>query len=263
MLVYIKTYIASILFVYFILFGWISSYELGCVWTLFLVLVLLVISYSFIELKMQERLCFRDCFLKDSSIFARMLSSRWFVTIIYITISIVMTISAMISTIYIDEKIWFYIFALHIPLAILLFRLFDHLLYGTVKDSYRRLVAREWSINISSIVLVSVSLYIYYNGYEPTYLRDGLRESIITASNEVSSNCIWVESALKVEREVDALFWWVITNSSDYIESSMLKFGAWILFLLFNSLAILGINRFIVQVVYIVDHIFRGDDNGQ
>jgi len=257
MLRYIKTYIASILFIYLILFGWIGSYQINCTATLFLLVVLLIISYSFIELKMQERLCFRDCFLKDSSIFAKMLSSKWLVTIIYIIISIIMTISAVTSSIYIDSKIWLYIFTLHTIFVIMLLRGFDYLLYGSIKDSHRGLIAREWTINISSIVLISVTIYIYYNGYEPTYLESGLEESIINASNEVSSNCILMESILKIEREIDALFWWVITNSSEHIESSLLKLGAWLLFLLFNSLAILGINRFIVQVVYMIDIIFK------
>jgi len=257
MLKYLKIYIASILFIYFILFGWIESYKINCLMILFPIVVAIVISYSFIELKMHDRLCFRDCFLKDRSIFALMLSSRWFVTIVYIIISLIMTISAMVASIDIDEKIWLYIFTLHILSVIMLQKIFDSLLYGSVKGSYRRLIAREWTIHITSIVLMVVTVYVYYNGYEPIYIQSGLRESIISASNSRFSNCLLLDSLLKIEREVDALFWWMITNGSEYIESSLLKFGAWLLFLLFNSLAILGINRFIVQVVYMIDKIFR------
>lgn len=262
MIGYIKIYIASSLFVYFVLFGWIDSYELDCRATIFPLLVLILISYSFMELKMQERLCFRDCFLKNSSVFAKILSSRWFATVVSIIISATMTVSAMVFSIHTEEKIWLYIFTLHTFFVIILIKGFDRLLYGTVNDSYRGLLAREWTINISSIVLVFVAVYVYYNGYEPTYLRAGLEESIINASNSISSNCALVESILKVERETDALFWWLITNSSGHIESSALKLGAWILFLLFNSLAILGINRFIIQVVYILNIIFKrsGDE---
>jgi hypothetical protein len=168
-----------------------------------------------------------------------------------------MAISAIITSIEIDEKIWLYIFTLHIFLIIALQKIFDSLLYRSIKGSYRRLIAREWTIHITSILLIFVTLYIYYNGYEPAYMQSGLRESIVNASNSRFSNCLLIDSLLKIEREIDALFWWVIINSSKYIESSLLKLAVWLLFLLFNSLAILGINRFIVQVVYMIDKIFE------
>jgi len=257
MISFIKIYIASVLFSFLIIFSWINSYEYNCIVLFFPIVIWSIISYSFIELKMQERLCFRDCFLRENSIFAKMLSSRWFVTFIYMVLAIMMTISALIASIDLDQKLWIYIFTLHILSVTILYKSFDYILYDSVNSSYRKLIAREWSINIMSIVLISVTIYSYYRGYEPDYLVDGLKESIINASNTISSKCEIVDSLLKIYKEIDAFFWWVITNSSRYIDDTPIKLGAWLLFFLFNSLAILGINRFIVQVIYMIDNIFE------
>jgi len=256
MISFIKIYIASALFSFLIISSWISSYMYNCIALFFPMIILSIISYSFIELKMQERFCFRDCFFRRGSIVAKILSSRWFVTSIYMLLTIVMTISALIASIDVDQKLWIYIFTLHILSATILYKSFDYILYSSINSSYRKLVAREWSIGIMSIVLISITTYSYYSGYEPDYLVAGLKESILNASNTLSSNCIVVDSLLKIHREIDAFFWWIITNSSQYIDNTPIKLGAWLLFFLFNSLAILGINRFIIEVIYIVDNIF-------
>lgn len=108
-----------------------------------------------------------------------------------------------------------------------------------------------------ALLLILVVLYLYYSGYAPDYLSDGLGESVLNASNSISSECRYTNKILKIEKEIDAAFWWVVINSGDQIDYRPLKIASWSLFLLFNSLAILGINRFIAQIVHMIDQIFK------
>jgi len=237
MILNIKIYIASILFLFLTLFVWADNYQFGCYMLLFGVIMLLIISHSFIELKIHERLCFKDCFFKDNSLFAKMLSSKVLVILFYILFSTAMSLSALIVVIDLQKEIWFYIFTINIVMILFSYRWLDHLLKDSVNESYRKLLVREWSINISTLFLMLFAIYIYYNGYEPQFLVDSLKDSMINAANSVSSECIYIDTILKLHKESDALFWWVVVNGSQHIEFRPLKLAIWLIFLLFNSLA--------------------------
>lgn len=152
---------------------------------------------------MQSRLCFRDCFFEKNSIFAKILSSKITVSIFYTIISIMMTISALSASIQLQSSLWLYLLSIHIILMILVYRVLNYIFRSSIHDSYRRLMAREWSINIMALLLIIVALYLYYNGYAPDYLRDGLGESVLNASNSISSECRYTNMILKIQKEID------------------------------------------------------------
>jgi len=169
----------------------------------------------------------------------------------------VMTLSTLIVAIDFEKELWIYILTLNMIVMLLLYQWFQYMLRNSITQEYRRLLAREWSLSVSILLLLCFTIYIYYNGYEPLYLDSRLEVSMINASNMMVSECSFLEMLLKLHKESDALFWWVVVNGSEYIEYKLLKIGIWILFLVINSLAILGINRFIMQVIYIVEKIFQ------
>ena len=186
-----------------------------------------------------------------------MLSSKILVTVFYLILSLLMTISALAVAIELPVELWLYLLVVHTMLAVMLYNFFDHLFINTIQKSYRGLMAREWTINITAPLLIIVVLYLSYEGYTPEYLSATLGESVSNASNSISSDCTVISVFLKLQKEIDAAFWWIVINSDEQIEYRPLKVGSWFVFLFFNSLAILGINRFMVQVVYQVDKIFQ------
>lgn len=257
MIALLKVYIASLLLIYLILFSWISGYQMGCYMLFFPLLMLLIISHSFIELKMQERLCFKSCFFQEGSLLAKIVSSKVLVTLFSLVVSMIMTLSALIVAIDFPKELWIYILTLNMIMMLLLYRWFQYILRNSVTEHYRRLLAREWSANIATLFLISFAMYIYYSGYEPLYLDSRLEVSMINASNMILSECSLLETLLKLHKESDALFWWVVVHGSHYIEYELLKLAIWVLFLLLNSLALLGINRFIMQVIYLAESILQ------
>lgn len=257
MIAFLKVYIASLLLIYLILFSWIGGYQMGCYMLFFPLLMLVIMSHSFIELKMQERLCFKRCFFQEGSLLAKIASSTVLVTLFSLFISMIMTLSLVIIAIDFEKELWIYLLTFNMILMLLLYRWFQYILRNSVTEDYRRLLAREWSLDIATLFLLCFTMYIYYNGYEPLYLDSRLEVSMINASNMMHSECSFLEILLKLHKESDALFWWVVVHGSHSIEYGLLKLGIWVLFLLLNTLAILGINRFIMQVISITDRILQ------
>ncbi len=260
MIFYFKLFTASTLTIFLILLSWKSTYDYNCYMLIFPLMLLLIISHSFIEIKMKERLCFKSCYFQENSLFAKLLASKIAVSIFYILVSIMMSISALSGVIEYPKELWIYLFA-HIILMIILYRYFTYLFKDMIRDSYRSILAREWAINISAIFLIIIYIYISVNGYEPEYIRDSLQETISTASNSIFSSCPITSYILKFKMEVDSLFWWIITKSSNGIDNQLAQVGIWLGFLFINSLALLGINRFIAQIIYLLDKLFQRENS--
>jgi len=245
--------------VFLILNIWTKSYTYNCLALFFPLILLLLISYSFVELKVHERLCFKNCYFASNSLFAKMLSSRFFVILFYLFASVLMTLSALFVLIDFKTALWTYLF-FHILVATLLYRYLTKEFQHTVKPSYRALFAREWTINITAIIFVLVYIYFLINDYEPTYIHHTLEETWRDASNSISSDCLIVNYFLKLQKELDGIFWWLIDKGTETIQNKTLNLFIWIGFLFMNSFALLGINRFIAQIIYLLDKIFQKRD---
>ncbi|MEA3387171.1 MAG: hypothetical protein U9Q66_02020 [Patescibacteria group bacterium] len=171
-----------------------------------------------------------------------------------------MTISALYAVIDFSKIIWLYLI-IHIALSTLLYKYLYTKLAKTVKPSYQALFAREWTINITTPIIIIVYVYIMVNDFEPSYLKDSLEATWRVASSSISSSCEIINYFLKLQREVDSIFWWITDKGTENIENRILNIGIWLSFLLMNSFAILGVNRFIAQVIYLVDKIFNRRNN--
>jgi len=130
----------------------------------------------------------------------------------------------------------------------------------TINKHFLELFSRELTIDISIVLLLLIYIYITWQGYEPSYLRESLKETIIVASNSLSSNCSVVNFILKLKIEIDSSFWWNIHRLSNSLENKSLKTILWLAFIFMNGLGILGVNRFIAQVIYLLDKLFKNQE---
>lgn len=255
MIAKIKLSIATIITIFLILFSWKLFYSLGCFSLLFPILVLAIVSSSFIDIKMNERICFKKCYFQDNSIFSKILTSSIGVVTFYFILSMAFTFSIMYGVISFPYQIWLYLLV-HIVLVTFIYKKIIKSLEHTIQDKFINIFSREWTINISSIILFFMYGYIFYNGYEPDYLVKDLVKTVENASNSISSSCLFIDYLLRLNTELDGTFWWIVSNSSETFNNETLKTAIWASFIFINSLAILGINRFIVQLVYLLDKIF-------
>ncbi len=243
---------------FFLLFLlWNTSYGDYCFSLFFPLLMLLAVSYGYIELKMAERHCIKKCYFKEKSLFSRLLSSRILVTLVYMLLSLVMTVSTFVVVLDFPSWLWGYLL-FHTLVSVLVFRYLNHLFTDTFQEKYQSLFAREWSIRIMALLLIAVFVYMSLNTYTPEYLTHSLKETIMNASDTVSSHCVYIEKALKVGKMIDSSFWWVINESTEQMDHRVVKTSIWLAFLFYNSLALLGINRLIMQIIYLLDRGFSG-----
>lgn len=243
---------------FFLLFLlWHTSYGDFCFSLFFPLLMLLAISYGYIELKMAERHCIKKCYFKEKSLFSRLLSSRILVTLVYMVLSLAMTVSTFVVSLDFPSWLWGYLL-FHILVSVLVFRYLDHLFIHTFQEKYQSLFAREWSIRIMAVLLIGIFVYMGLNTYTPEYLTHSLKETVMRASDMVSSHCVYIEKALKIGKMIDSSFWWVINESTAQMDHTVVKSTIWLAFLFYNSLALLGINRLIMQIIYLLDRGFSG-----
>ena len=256
----IKLLSGSILMIFLVICNWKITYTIGCFALLFPLIVLVLISSSFIELRMHERKCFRNCYFNEVSGIYRLLSSKLFITVLYLIISIMMTISIMYGVIDYVNEIWIYL-PIHAVLVVLLYIGIGKVLRNTVKENYLSIFSRESTINISSLILLIVYIYLFVNGYEPLYLSDNLRETMENASSSISSSCSTIDVVLRVKVELDSLFWWLTSQSAEKASNELTSLLIWLIFIFINSLAILGLNRYMAQIVYLLDKMLnKGND---
>ena len=243
---------------FFLLFLlWHTSYADYCLALFFPLLMLLAVSYGYIELKMAERHCIKRCYFKEKSLFSKLLSSRILVTFVYMVLSLAMTLSTFAVSLDFPSWLWWYLI-FHILVSLLVFRYLSHLFIHTFQEKYLSLFAREWSIRIMAFLLIGIFVYMSLNTYTPEYLTHSLKETVMRASDMVSSHCVYIEKVLKIGKIIDSSFWWVISESTEQMDHSVVKTGIWLAFLFYNSLALLGINRLVMQIIYVLDRGFSG-----
>jgi uncharacterized membrane protein len=247
-----KLFIGSIITILSTLYFWKIFYIYNCWVLIFPLFILLVISSSYIQLKLQERRCFRECYFQKNSFLSKMFSSKILVIIFYILLSVMMSVTTIYSVIDFSDELWIYLI-IHIFIVVILYKSLLKIFSKVITDRYLPLFAREWSINISTIFLLGAFVYITLNTYEPSYLSDTLQDTITKASHSIGSQCEYIDTILRIKIELDSTFWWITNKATYFIKDKMLNSIVWIVFIIINSIALLGLNRFIVQIVHTID----------
>lgn len=249
-----KVFISSSLFIFLVLLIWKESYSLSCFSIIFPIIIFIIIASSFIELEIKKRECFKNCYFKDNSFISKLLSSRIMIIIFYILSSIILSLYLSYSILEFSFIIWIYLI-FHIFFVWLMYNFIRERLLYTIKDNHLMIFSRELTINISSIILFLAYAYFFITGPEPTYLQPTFDATLQEASKLYNSNCEMIAYFLKLKIEIDASFWWIINFATENINNKLISNTILILFIIINSLAIIGFNRFLIQVVYLVDKI--------
>ena len=80
---FFKQIIASILIIFFLLLAWTYTYNF-CFSLILAVLITLIIASSYIEMKIKQKECFRNCYFKDKTLISKIITSPIFTSIFFI-----------------------------------------------------------------------------------------------------------------------------------------------------------------------------------
>ncbi len=216
-----------------------------------------VIVYGFVELSRRRRLCIRDCFFDRDSFVGHLLSGWGLIAIFYLIVAIPMWLSLLYFLVNLNQSFWIFL-GVYIPFAMAIYGWLKSILKGTIKVDFVSILAREWSFRIGSVVMVAVIFYVLLYAYEPDFLVATLEQSIQKATTSIGSDCVVIDRFLRLEREWEAIFWWIAERGSDLAGQGWISTLIWIGFLLMNALGAIGLARYISQIVYLVDRYLGG-----
>lgn len=84
---------------------------------------------------------------------------------------------------------------------------------------------------------------ILFNTKIPDYIDPtSLEATVDTASQQVASQCTFINISLKGAQEFTATQWFFMIASTGFLESPMLKYASWLVFLGYSSLALMGMS---------------------
>jgi len=255
----IRQVVGTVSVIFLVLLLWVNSYKIGCFSLLMPIIVTVVIASSYIEIKMKQKKCFRDCYFEKSTLISKFLTSPVLTSILFILLSISYSLTLMYISINFDS-LFYLLLIIFIAAVFGIYRFFVRFFTNIVNDAHLEIFARETTVKISALLLFCIYAYLFLNSSEPQYLRETLIETINAATNSISSNCSFIDTVLRVQTEIDSRVWFLMKESNSAIEEQNSKNILWIVFLIINSMAILGLNRFIVQVVYLLNKIIKKND---
>ena len=104
-----------------------------------------------------------------------------------------------------------------------------------------------------------VFLLISFYQAPPSYIQNDLVQTIHTASNQVYSNCDFIDWISRVSNEIVAIKWWIMLKATIQSDNMYLKYIMWIVYLMGSYLMLFAFARFIAEIL----HITRNQTNGK
>ena len=84
----LKVIFASIGIVFLILNAWYFTYHIGCFSLFIPILIMLILASSYIEIKLKQKECFRNCYFKENTLISKLIMSPYLTSVFYILLSI-------------------------------------------------------------------------------------------------------------------------------------------------------------------------------
>ena len=249
-----KIYIATLISTFLILAAFKLFFMYNCYILLVPLIVLVVIASSFIELKLKHRSCSYRCYFNEESRLFKLFSSPYLITFFLLIYSVGLTFTIFAEIIFFTNLMWIYL-ALHVGMMVLIYDRMEKMLASTVKLQMHKLLAREFSIKIGSVILFGVMSVMFYYSDTPSYIASTLAKSIHNATNSIGSDCMLIDYLARLKVELNTAIYWGILNITQHIDSTNNKLYIWLIFILVNSLSAIGINRLIGQNIYLIEKI--------
>jgi hypothetical protein len=233
--------------------GWSLLYRFGC-WSLLLpAIVVSVLTLAGRDRMSWRRRCLADCLFIEGSLLHRLLRARVLISLVALIVAITLAAVLMMSIPRWDISA-LAIVALD-ALAITALYLWLHWTSAgllRVNSACRTLFARVWTVRLNVLLILPILVVVQLQQPLPDYL-DGdrqLRPTLQAATASVASDCPLVDAVVRLGREGEAFAWWAIMKATQAIEQRVLRWVAWLLFLLGGSLSLWAYSSFCVQLVH-------------
>ena len=121
-----------------------------------------------------------------------------------------------------------------------------HIAIGLADHATKRLLTLS-CFTITAIIYIVILLNTKIPDYiDPT----SLKASVNAASQQVASQCTFINISLKGVQEFTATQWFFMVASTVFLESSILKYASWLVFLGYSSLALMGMSILSAELAF-------------
>ncbi len=228
---------------------WRWTYDKFCFSLVFVLLILGIVTYSYVSLKMHQRECFANCYVNKKSCLFTMLKSPIIVSCFYFIFSIFTSISIAYSVLDYNWMMWGLVF-LTIVVCVAVFGVFEKMLKNTIKEDYLMLMSKEASSLVGALFFVGLSCCVIYHGNMPTYLKPTLIDTIQEAGNSIYSSCDCMDYFLKAKRMLESVTWWGMFKAESMGLNKGFMVAGWVAFIIYNALSGIAISRLSAQIIY-------------
>ncbi|GAA8232665.1 hypothetical protein BTM205_04970 [Helicobacter pylori] len=237
---------------------WRWTYDKSCFSLVFVLLILGIVTYSYVSLKMHQRECFANCYVNKKSCLFTMLKSPIIVSCFYFIFSIFTSISIAYSVLDYNWMMWGLVF-LTIVVCVAVFGVFEKMLKNTIKEDYLMLMSREASSLVGIFFFAGLSCSVIYTNNMPGYLKLGLIDTIKAASDSIYSSCDYTDYFLKAKKMLEGFAWWGMLKADSMGMNKGFMVAGWVVFIIYNALSGIAISRLISQIIYCLSKYFRGE----
>ncbi|WQS97801.1 hypothetical protein E5D90_01875 [Helicobacter pylori] len=237
---------------------WRWTYDKSCFSLVFVLLILGIVTYSYVSLKMHQRRCFAKCYVNKESCLFKMLNSQIIVSCVYFIFSIFTSISIAYSVLDYNWMIWGLVFCT-IVVCVAVFGVFEKMLKNIIKEDYLMLMSREASSFVGALFFFALSYYVILHGNIPGYLKPALIDTIKAASDSIYSSCDYMDYFLKAKKMSEGFAWWGMHKAESMGMNKGFMVAGWVVFVIYNALSGIAISRLIAQIIYWLSKYFRGE----
>ncbi|MBI1560890.1 hypothetical protein IZT76_01170 [Helicobacter pylori] len=237
---------------------WRWTYDKSCFSLVFVLLILGIVTYSYVSLKMHQRECFANCYVNKKSCLFTMLKSPIIVSCFYFIFSICTSVSIAYSVLDYNWMMWGIVF-FTIVVCVAVFGVFEEMLKGIIKEDYLMLMSKEASSLVGIFFFVGLSCCVIYTNNMPTYLKPTLIDTIQEAGNSIYSSCDCMDYFLKAKKMLEGFAWWGIFKAESMGMNKGFMVAGWVVFIIYNALSGIAISRLSAQIIYCLSKNFRGE----
>lgn len=237
-----------------LLFFWYISFKLSCISISIPLIIAILLFKTNYELSVAKKICLANCYFKKNSFLYKFLTKKIIIILFSIINSIILT-SILVLNITTFNIIDFIVLLFDIFFLIYLYR------YLIENDSLNEDIKNPIIINTVSFInstLIAI-IFLMTNLFQtpPEYINNDLITTIHQASNQLYSNCFFIDNITRLTNEIAAIKWWLMLDVSINMSSMhYLKETIWILYLLGNYLMIFAFSRYILEIVNLTRRIF-------
>lgn len=244
-----------------LLWLWQGIYRAPCI-----VLIVPLIGFTILFLGLRDsaikrRRMIASAFLEPDSPLFPWMTRKIIITLQAMVVAAVLTVALFLSATMWGSAQWWLLCGDALLIVALHAILNTWLEKGGVRTLISPVLSRRWVTAINVPILLILMFTLQLNSAPPERIYDQKLSQIVElAAKSTGSECRWVNTLVKLQRESDAMTWWLMVRGSAQIGNELIRWLAWIAFLLGGGVTWWGFSRLVVESVDFVHRALTGHD---